>query len=44
MLILAGVGEEDWSEKAAKQLEEDVKNGANGLKIFKNLGLSVKRY
>jgi predicted TIM-barrel fold metal-dependent hydrolase len=37
-----GVGEEGWGEKAAKQLDEDVKNGANGLKIFKNLGFSVK--
>jgi uncharacterized protein len=37
-----GVGQEGWGEKAAKQLEEDVKNGANGLKIFKNLGLSAK--
>ena len=36
------VGEAGWGEKAARQLEEDVKNGANGLKIFKNLGLSVK--
>ncbi len=37
-----GVGEEGWGEKAAKQLEEDVKNGANGLKIYKSLGFSVK--
>jgi uncharacterized protein len=37
-----GVGEDGWEEKAVKQLEEDVKNGANGLKIYKNLGLSVK--
>jgi len=37
-----GIGEADWSEKAAKTLEEDVKYGANGLKIFKNLGFSVK--
>jgi uncharacterized protein len=37
-----GVGNADWGEKAAKQLEEDVKNGANGLKIFKGLGLSNK--
>ena len=37
-----GIGEAGWSEKAAKQLEEDVKNGAMGLKIFKNLGFSVK--
>ena len=35
------VGEEGWGEKAAKQLEEDVKNGANGLKIYKSLGFSV---
>ena len=27
-----------------QQLEEDVKNGANGLKIFKSLGLSVKEH
>jgi uncharacterized protein len=37
-----GVGKPGWTEKAIKQLEEDVKYGANGLKIFKNLGLSVK--
>ena len=38
----SAVGQEGWAEKAAKQLEEDVKNGANGLKVFKNLGLSAK--
>lgn len=37
-----GIGEEGWTKKAVKQLEEDVKNGAAGLKIFKNLGFSVK--
>jgi predicted TIM-barrel fold metal-dependent hydrolase len=37
-----GIGEASWTENAVKQLEEDVRNGANGLKIFKNLGLSVK--
>lgn len=36
------VGEAGWSDNAAKQLEEDVKNGANGLKIYKSLGFSVK--
>jgi len=36
------VGANGWTEKAVKQLEEDVKNGANGLKVFKNLGFSVK--
>lgn len=35
------VGDAGWGDRAAKQLEEDVKNGANGLKIFKNLGFSV---
>lgn len=37
-----GVGEPGWGEKAAKQLEDDVKHGANGLKIYKSLGFSVK--
>ena len=34
-----GVGTKGWSEKAAKQLEIDIRNGAKGLKIFKSLGL-----
>ncbi|MBW7891356.1 MAG: amidohydrolase family protein [Chitinophagaceae bacterium] len=37
-----GIGNVGWTEKAVLQLERDVKNGANGLKIFKNLGLFVK--
>jgi uncharacterized protein len=37
-----GIGESGWTERTVKALEEDVKNGANGLKIFKNLGFSVK--
>ncbi|MGB8195161.1 MAG: amidohydrolase family protein [Chitinophagaceae bacterium] len=37
-----GVGEDGWTENAVKQLEQDVKNGANGLKVYKNLGFSVK--
>ncbi len=36
-----GVGNDGWAENAAKQLEEDVKNGACGLKIYKSLGFSV---
>jgi len=36
------VGAPGWTDKAVKQLETDVHNGANGLKIFKNLGFSVK--
>jgi predicted TIM-barrel fold metal-dependent hydrolase len=35
-------GSEGWIEKAVADLEQDVKNGANGLKIYKSLGLSVK--
>lgn len=32
-----------WGLKAAAQLEEDVRNGAIGLKIFKNLGMTATR-
>jgi len=35
----AKIDEPDFATNAAKQLEEDVKNGAVGLKIFKNLGM-----
>ena len=37
-----GIGSDGWTDNAVRQLEEDVHNGANGLKIFKNLGFSVK--
>jgi predicted TIM-barrel fold metal-dependent hydrolase len=37
-----GVGEEGWGEDAADQLEDDVRAGAAGLKIFKTLGLSAR--
>src|SRR3546814_76783 len=36
-----GIGSENWTRNAVRQLEEDVRNGAAGLKIFKNLGFSV---
>ena len=36
-----GVGDPEWGERAAAQLEQDVRSGAAGLKIFKNLGLSA---
>lgn len=36
------IDEANFGENAAKQLEEDVQNGASGLKIFKNLGLTAK--
>lgn len=38
----SGIGENNWTDNAVKILVEDVKIGANGLKIFKNLGFSVK--
>ncbi len=36
-----GIGEPGWTERAVKQLEEDVANGAGGLKIYKSLGLTL---
>ena len=35
------IDEPGFGESAARQLEADVKNGAQGLKIFKNLGMSL---
>lgn len=37
----SGISEPEWGERAAAQLEQDVRNGARGLKIFKNLGMTV---
>lgn len=37
-----GVDGPDWGKKAAAQLEEDINNGAKGLKIYKSLGLRYK--
>jgi predicted TIM-barrel fold metal-dependent hydrolase len=37
----AGIDDPNFGVKAARQLEQDVKNGAVGLKIFKNLGMFV---
>ena len=34
------VGKPGWIEATVKQLEQDVKNGARGLKVYKSLGLS----
>ncbi|WP_420322543.1 amidohydrolase family protein [Flagellimonas sp.] len=38
----SGVGNPNWGEMAAAQLELDVKSGAKGLKIYKSLGLRNK--
>lgn len=37
-----GIDDPDWAARTMKQLEEDVKMGANGLKIYKNLGMSAR--
>lgn len=39
---LAGIDEPGWTERAVAQFERDVRVGARGLKIFKNLGLTAK--
>lgn len=36
-----GIDDPNWTQKTMDQLTKDVENGANGLKIFKNLGLTV---
>jgi predicted TIM-barrel fold metal-dependent hydrolase len=42
-LNFRGIDEPDWGQRAASQLERDVKDGgARGLKIFKSLGLDLK--
>ncbi len=41
-LDFSGIDEAGWGTRAAAQLEEDVKAGAKGLKIFKNFGMTVK--
>ncbi|MCW5978697.1 MAG: amidohydrolase family protein [Bryobacteraceae bacterium] len=37
----SGLDEPGYSEKAARQLEQDVASGAKGLKIFKNFGMNL---
>jgi predicted TIM-barrel fold metal-dependent hydrolase len=41
-VLFEGVGKPGWTEQAVKLLEDDVKRGAKGLKIYKNLGFSVR--
>lgn len=36
-----GIDDPDWTERTVAQLQEDYDNGARGIKIFKNLGLTV---
>ncbi len=37
-----GIDDPGWSERTAAQLEQDVRSGAVGLKIFKNLGMDLR--
>jgi predicted TIM-barrel fold metal-dependent hydrolase len=41
-LDLAGVGEPGWGQRVAARLAADFEAGAKGLKIFKDLGLTVR--
>lgn len=37
-----GIDDPDWGERTARQVEEDYKMGARGLKIYKNLGMTAR--
>lgn len=41
-LTYEGIDDPDYGAKAARRLEEDVKNGAQGLKIFKQHGMEIR--
>jgi predicted TIM-barrel fold metal-dependent hydrolase len=38
----AAIDDPEWQNRMVKQLEEDVRKGANGLKIYKSLGMFTK--
>jgi predicted TIM-barrel fold metal-dependent hydrolase len=40
-IVYIGIDEDDWTEKTVRQLEADVKAGARGLKIYKDLGMTL---
>lgn len=40
-ISFSGIDDPDWGTNTARYLEEDVALGANGLKIYKNLGLTA---
>ncbi|NER13001.1 amidohydrolase family protein [Leptobacterium flavescens] len=39
---LNGIDDPNWTERTVKQLEDDVKMGANGLKIYKSQGMDSR--
>jgi predicted TIM-barrel fold metal-dependent hydrolase len=38
----SGIDDPDYPQRVANQFEQDLKNGAQGLKIFKNFGMDLK--
>jgi len=41
-ISFVGFGEKDWVAKTVQQLEQDVKAGARGLKLYKEFGMEFK--
>lgn len=41
-ISFSNIDDADWPKKAVAQLEADIKAGAKGLKVFKNLGFAYK--
>lgn len=41
-LSFDGLDENDYGRRAASQLEHDIRNGARGLKLFKNFGMTLQ--
>jgi len=39
-IAIAGIDKPGWQERTLRELEEDVANGAKGLKVYKSLGLT----
>lgn len=42
LVNFAGIDDVDWPERAARQVEDDFKAGAKGLKFHKSLGLTIR--
>lgn len=38
----SGIGESGWTERAVRELEADVQSGAQGLKVYKGLGMDTR--
>ena len=40
----SSIGERGWTDRAVRDLETDVGNGAQGLKVYKSLGMGTPRH